>query len=1130
MRKVKKLLAFTLVLIMLLTQTAAFAQFVINPGMNFQPIQPLPPADGGNITPIDPNKPIIPELPGETNSDETAEEKSDWDHTHAWSEWEIIKPAGETGMGKHKRTCQICGVSMSESFYSESTLYRDIEDREEEVIKLQEALIEQGYLKGKADGLYGQQTQNAVRRFQRNHGFRDDGIAWDPVLKALYEVEEVHLEITDVVPPFARCAGETTASVANEGYSVTGVSWLYGGAAMAADELFVEGEIYTVQVSLLASEPEGKEYTASINGESAAVAYEPDGAAIAVTCAMVCSDGWGDGAENGMEGAIVSVCFERISALPASLAPGQSAKVTYRATNDGTAVLRCSWFGIDCGAERAQKDYGKLNGGDRFWFLPGDSFTFEQQINVSDQDIANGSIKRTLLTGGEIWVSKSTGEIIVMANQAEMNNYASRTTKGTWSVSDGYEIPLVSKAPVHEVSIESRVVSTPEVNPEFYVPGEDIRYDVVLNNQSETDLINVVVKSSLSSSSVVTVDRIGAGETFVCGPYSYQATFDDAVGPLVNNVQVSFTYEDTQTADVLTAAPVEVWIGLHDGMLDITKTITNAPTNGSFFTEGETIEYAVTISNGTNQEMRNVVVTDQLTGGSGSVETTLFETSVWEKDASQTLSYSYTVTAADVALGSVTNSALIHAENNIGLAWESVSEDVTVPVGGVREVLFETRVISTPEVMPGFYVPGETIYYEAVVTNNSNAALLNAEVETSLLPGAILISSDRIEAGETLVCGIYTYQATFDDAVGPLVNTSQLTFTYEDTQTSDVRSSSAEVWIGLNDGSLEITKSIANAPANGSFFTEGETIEYVITCTNATNEAMFDVVVTDMMTNGSGYSETILSSSPAWAKGVCANTGFSHTVTAEDVALGSITNSALIHAVNNIGLHWETESEAVTALTGVAQTPAVPGSSEESKSDTVPETPANPKQPAEKQKPAASSDEAGVPLWLNISGTPVDGMVDRSPFATSASLYQAQLSGDEETGMVLSAASDEALGNQIIYIADLEDSGVFSSIGTLFNFEADPVQTKVFFGPKNAQEPYQIAALMRMNVSDEPFNLTNMTDLTNRAVYKVYQTALSMAPVRLQNVEVAYGDDMLTLVVWDQVHHGQCLVVVAKKQ
>ena len=202
----------------------------------------------------------------------------------------------------------------------------------------------------------------------------------------------------------------------------------------------------------------------------------------------------------------------------------------------------------------------------------------------------------------------------------------------------------------------------------------------------------------------------------------------------------------------------------------------------------------------------------------------------------------------------------------------------------------------------------------------------------------------------------------------------------------------------------------------------------------------------------------------------------------------------------------------------------------------TPETTAAPASVTEPDEEPAESTGSGTrkpaqqPLWLTITGTPVDNAVGRTEYSTSASLYQAQLSGDEETGMVLSAPSDEALGNQLIYIADLEDSGVFSAIGSLFNFEADPSQNTVLFGPKNAQATYQIAALMRMNVSDEPFNLTNMTDLSNRAVYKVYQTALSMAPVRLQNVEVAYGDDMLTLVVWDQAHHGQCLVVVAKKQ
>ncbi|MBR3874915.1 MAG: peptidoglycan-binding protein [Clostridia bacterium] len=932
---------------------------------------------------------------------------------HNFGEWVVTREPSDGAPGERARTCQTCGKTETETFYGADTLYPGIENREEAVMQLQQALTDAGYLKSKIDGDYGKVTAAAVRKFQQDNELNADGIAW-PSMQGLLLLNK----------------------------------------------------------------------------------------------ARPSDDAIGAGAES----AIVSVRFERITTLPASLSPGQSAKVEYLVTNDGTAVLRTSWFGIDCGSQGAQKDYGKLVGGDRYWFLPGDSFIFEQQINVSDQDVANGSVRRTLLVGGEVWVNKATGEMIDMNNQEKLNTPSTRKSEGGWSVSDGYEIPLVSTAPVHNVTIESRVVSTPSVNPAFYVPGEDIRYDVVLNNLSETDLLNVAVNSSLSASSVVTVDRIGAGESFICGPYSYQATFDDAVGPLVNNVQVSFHYEDTQTGETLTAAPVEVWIGLHDGTLDISKSITNVPANGSFFTIGETIDFSITVSNATDQEMRNVIVTDRLTSGSGSAETILFETPVWAKDASQTLSYSHTVTAADVALGSVTNSALIHAENNIGLVWESESDAVNAPVSAVHDVTFETRVVSTPGVMPGFYVPGEVIYYEAVIENKSDTALTNAAIDSSLLPGANVLSGDRIEAGETLVCGPYSYQATFDDAVGPLVNTSQFTFTYEDTQTSDARSSSAEVWIGLNDGSLEITKSIANAPANGSFFTEGETIEYAITYTNATNEAMFDVVVTDMLTSGSGYSETILSSLPSWTKGASSTTGFSHTVTAADVALGSVTNSALIHAVNNIGLHWETESEAVTALTGIAADSAAPtASSSPAAADTTPAV-------------------GNLPLYLTVVGTPVDGLVGRTSYSTSAALYKAQLSGESETGMMLSADSAAENGAQIIYIADMNGEGLYAGINGLFDYSMDLTETPVLFGPIGDRDTYRITALMRTRVSDEALHLSNLSDLSDAALFSIYQTALTMSAARTEGALPAYGEDLLTLVVWDQAHAGQCLVIVANHE
>ncbi len=58
-------------------------------------------------------------------------------------------------------------------------------DRGDAVKALQEKLIALGYLSGKADGIYGNDTMDAVRAFQRSKGLEDDGDAGPATLAAL---------------------------------------------------------------------------------------------------------------------------------------------------------------------------------------------------------------------------------------------------------------------------------------------------------------------------------------------------------------------------------------------------------------------------------------------------------------------------------------------------------------------------------------------------------------------------------------------------------------------------------------------------------------------------------------------------------------------------------------------------------------------------------------------------------------------------------------------------------------------------------------------------------------------------------------------------------------------------------
>ena len=64
-------------------------------------------------------------------------------------------------------------------------------DEGPEVVTLQQALAELGYLSGAADGNFGTGTQTAVKKFQADQGLEADGIAGKKTLEALYAKSSV---------------------------------------------------------------------------------------------------------------------------------------------------------------------------------------------------------------------------------------------------------------------------------------------------------------------------------------------------------------------------------------------------------------------------------------------------------------------------------------------------------------------------------------------------------------------------------------------------------------------------------------------------------------------------------------------------------------------------------------------------------------------------------------------------------------------------------------------------------------------------------------------------------------------------------------------------------------------------
>ena len=61
-----------------------------------------------------------------------------------------------------------------------------IGDKGEDVQRLQQALLKQGYLSGKADGDFGKKTEEAVKKAQKAFGMDQTGIADDAFQKRLF--------------------------------------------------------------------------------------------------------------------------------------------------------------------------------------------------------------------------------------------------------------------------------------------------------------------------------------------------------------------------------------------------------------------------------------------------------------------------------------------------------------------------------------------------------------------------------------------------------------------------------------------------------------------------------------------------------------------------------------------------------------------------------------------------------------------------------------------------------------------------------------------------------------------------------------------------------------------------------
>ena len=111
----------------------------------------------------------------------------------------------------------VCGPALAA--YKSTTLQNGSQG--DEVTRLQQALIDLGYLSGTADGKFGNKTENALRTFQRTNGLEVDGLAGDKTREVLYakQAAKVGTVVTPAPSSTASPTSENTGTVTGNLFS-----------------------------------------------------------------------------------------------------------------------------------------------------------------------------------------------------------------------------------------------------------------------------------------------------------------------------------------------------------------------------------------------------------------------------------------------------------------------------------------------------------------------------------------------------------------------------------------------------------------------------------------------------------------------------------------------------------------------------------------------------------------------------------------------------------------------------------------------------------------------------------------------------------------------------------------------
>ncbi len=165
--------------------------------------------------------------------------------------------------------------------------------------------------------------------------------------------------------------------------------------------------------------------------------------------------------------------------------------------------------------------------------------------------------------------------------------------------------------------------------------------------------------------------------------------------------------------------------------------------------------------------------------------------------------------------------------------------------------------------------------------------------------------------------------------------------------------------------------------------------------------------------------------------------------------------------------------------------------------------------------------------WLlNIPAVSFDAKIRRSAYDNAFDLYEAQLNGETCKEGRIALNSTEGSLNDILYIYD--GSEIITSITKAIE-DGEFGEQEIVFGLEGYTGTYAVSSVLFLSPSDEPYAMCNMTDLTQEQQFESYRDYVTEHAVKNYDVLLEYGDQILTVIFWNEDSEAEWLTVVAKE-